>query len=123
MSRDGHSPRDDNIKGRATVIGMITILGMVTILRMVAVLGTALVLSMANGKGMVKTAVWTPICVLRNFIWSSYLKFGTDRQTDSTIYRVAPQLKSIKIVHIAYKQLSMFANNSKWFKLVQNESK
>ena len=34
------------------------------------------------GKGMVKAAVWTPICNLRNFIWSSYLKFGTGRQTD-----------------------------------------
>ena len=53
------------------------------------------------GKGMVKAAVWTPICNLRNFIWSSYLKFGTGRQTDRQtdrqtvpyIYEDAMQLK------------------------------
>ena len=72
---------------------MATVLGMVTILGMVPILGMVIVQGMGNIIAMVGVDNMTPY-IFSNIIWSSYLEFGKDKQTnrhpDSTVYTVAP---------------------------------
>ena len=88
---EGNSSRNDDcqgmgivleiqiMKGKATVSWRMTFWGMATNLGMVALLGMA-VLRMVNDLVMARAATLT--LWLRNFIWCSYLEFGTDTQTD-----------------------------------------
>ena len=65
---------------RGTVIGMATILGMVTSIETVTFLGMVTILVMGGADD------WIPYIVM-NIIWAER---QTYRQTNATIYRVAP---------------------------------
>ena len=80
------------IKGKETVIWRMTFLGMATIIGMVSVLGIALVLRIGNFLVMVRAVSWTQWF---NELYVHKKNLGqTDKQTDTTVYRVAPQLVS-----------------------------